>query len=59
METLTCQFIVVVKGKENHGTHYDISIQEKQFHRLMVPGKVFALDLLENERAFLKFSYPN
>lgn len=25
----------------------------------MVPGKVFALDLLENEKAYLKFSYPH
>lgn len=48
-----------MKGKENHGTHYDISASEINFHRLMVPGKIFTLDLLENEKAFLKFSYPN
>jgi len=25
----------------------------------MVPGKIFTLDLIESEIAYLKFSYPN
>lgn len=48
-----------MKGKEDHGTHFDISVQEKMYHRLMNPGKVFSVDLLENEISYFKFSYPS
>lgn len=53
-----CQFIVGVKGSENHGTHYDISLQESKFHRLMMPGHAMNLNLNPEEITYLKFSYP-
>jgi len=51
-----CEFVVGVFGKENHGSHYEISLTPTQFHRLMLPGHVAALNLAPEEEAFLKFS---
>lgn len=45
----TCKFIIGVEGKEGHGTHYDISVSENNFHRLIAPGKAFPVNLIENE----------
>ena len=53
-----CQFIIGVKGNEDHGTHYDISLQESKFHRLMMPGHPMNLNLNPEEIVYLKFSYP-
>ena len=54
----TCEFVVGVMGHENHGTHYDISLQEQKFHRLMIPGHHMNLNLNPGEKRYLKFSYP-
>lgn len=53
-----CEFVIAVKGNENHGTHYDISLQESNFHRLMMPGHAVNLNLNPEEVVYLKFSYP-
>lgn len=53
-----CEFIIGVKGSENHGTHYDISIQENRFHRLIMPGHPINVNLNPDETTYLKFSYP-
>ena len=53
-----CEFVVGVKGKEEHGTHYDISLQEGSNHRLLVPNNPLHIDLGPLETRHLKFSYP-
>lgn len=54
-----CQFVVGVKGKENHGTHYELSIRESDFHRLVIPGHSLSLDVAPSEKTFVKLSYPH
>jgi hypothetical protein len=54
-----CQFLIGVKGKENHGTHFEISLQETKFHRLMVPGHAVPLKLNPDQTVYLKFSNPS
>ena len=54
-----CEFIIGVKGKENQGTHYDITLHESKHHRLMIPGHSIAVNMVKEEVVFLKFSYPN
>ena len=54
-----CHFLIIVKGKENHGTHFDLALKESYFHRLMLPGHSVPLRLNKNELTFLKFSYPH
>lgn len=53
-----CEFIVAIKGIENHGTHYDVSVQESKFHRLIMPGHPLNINLNPEEASYLKFSYP-
>lgn len=55
----SCQFVIGVKGKENHGTHYELSLQESNFHRLLVPGHRVTLYLNEKEVKYFKFSKPS
>ena len=57
-QATTCEFVIGVRGSENHGTHYDISIQESKFHRLMIPGHSMNLNLNPKQERYLKFSYP-
>lgn len=54
-----CNFSIGIKGKENHGTHYEISLNENKFHRLLLPGHSLSLDLQPNEISYLKFSIPH
>lgn len=54
-----CEFVIGVKGKENHGTHFDITLHESDFHRLMIPGHAIAINSTSEEIVYLKFSYPN
>ena len=54
-----CHFLIVVKGKENNGTHFDLALKESYFHRLMLPGHTVPLRLNRNELTYLKFSYPH
>lgn len=54
-----CEFVIGVKGKENHGTHYDLTLHESDFHRLMIPGHAIAINSSAEEIIYLKFSYPN
>ena len=54
-----CQFVIGVKGKESKGTHYEIYLQESNFHRLMIPGHSVHLNLNTEEVAYLKFSNPS
>ena len=44
-----CKFVIAVKGKENNGTHFDLSISEEKFHRLLLPGKEIALNMIYDE----------
>ena len=55
----TCTFIIGVYGRENHGTHYEISLQETNFHRLMTPGHSVPLNMNAEQTVYLKFSYPS
>ncbi len=54
-----CIFAIGVLGKENHGTHFDIVVQESNFHRLLTPGHSLKLNLNQKEQVYLKFSYPS
>ena len=54
-----CQFVVGVKGKENHGTHYELSLRESNFHRLIIPGHSLSLDTEPLEKTFVKLSFPH
>lgn len=54
----TCQFVVGVRGKENHGTHFEITLQEQNFHRFMVPAHSVPLSLSPEQIVYLKFSHP-
>ena len=54
-----CEFVIGVKGKQNHGTHFDLSLHESKFHRLMIPGNSMSLGLQADEVVYLKFSYPH
>ena len=54
-----CQFVIGVKGKENHGTHYDLSLHESQFHRLIIPGHSVPINIYKDEIVYLKFSFPH
>lgn len=54
----TCSFVVGVRGKENHGTHFEISLHETNFHRLITPGHAIPLSLSSEQTVYLKFSYP-
>ena len=53
-----CNFAIGILGKENHGTHYDITLHENKFHRLMSPNHGFNVELNPNETNYLKFSLP-
>ena len=55
----SCEFLIAVKGKENQGTHFEISLNESNLHRLMVPGHSIPLQILPREQTYLKFSIPN
>lgn len=52
----SCQFAVGVRGKENHGTHFELTLHERRFHRLLVPGHAVSLSLGQNEQRLFKFS---
>lgn len=54
----SCEFVIGVKGKENHGTHYEVSLQEANFHRLMIPGHSVPINLNADQTVYMKFSYP-
>lgn len=54
----SCEFVIGVKGNENHGTHFEISLQESNFHRLMTPGHSVPLNMNSDQTVYLKFSYP-
>ena len=54
-----CEFVIGVKGKENHGTHYDLTLHEADFHRLMIPGHSISINSTAGEIVYLKFSYPS
>ena len=54
-----CRFLIVVVGKEDIGTHYEISLQENRFHRLITPGHLMNLSLLPMEKKYIKFSFPS
>lgn len=47
-----------VVGNENHGSHFEIIIQEEKFHYLMIPGHSLSLNLRPDENKYLKFSNP-
>lgn len=53
-----CNFAIGILGKENHGTHYDITLHENKFHRLMSPNHGFNVNLNPGEMNYLKFSLP-
>ena len=54
-----CQFVVGVKGKENHGTHYELSLRESSFHRLIIPGHTLSLNIEPLEKTYVKLSFPS
>jgi hypothetical protein len=54
-----CQFVIGVKGKENHGTHFELSIREEDFHRLIIPGHSLSLDIDPLEKTYVKLSFPH
>ena len=54
-----CQFAIGVKGKENHGTHYELSLREEEFHRLVLPGHSISLEIEPEEITYVKFSFPS
>lgn len=54
-----CEFVIGVKGKENHGTHYDLTLHESNYHRLMIPGHSISINMIREEVLYLKFSYPS
>ena len=53
-----CQFAVAVLGKENLASHYELSLRDSEFHRLMVPGHTMALQIEPKVKTHLKFSFP-
>jgi predicted phosphodiesterase len=53
-----CHFVIGVRGQQDQGSHYELSIQESKFHRLMVPGHQVKLSLEEEQTVYLKLSYP-
>lgn len=54
-----CQFVIGLTGKENHGTHYEITLHEMMFHRLMIPGHSIPLNLDSEQKVYMKFSHPS
>lgn len=54
-----CRFLIVVVGKEDRGSHYEISLQENRFHRLILPGYLMNLSLLPMEKKYVKLSFPS
>ena len=54
-----CQFVIGVLGKENHGTHYELSLRESNFHRLVIPGHSISLNIEPKEETFVKLSLPH
>ena len=55
----SCEYLIAVRGKENQGTHYEISLNESNLHRLMISGHSIPLQILPREKTYLKFSVPN
>lgn len=55
----SCDFLIVVMGLENHGTHFEILVQENKFHYLMIPGHSITINLVAGQQKYLKFSNPN
>lgn len=53
-----CYFVIGVHGKENHGTHYDLTLHEDNQHRLITPGHLIKINLSPQEVQYFKFSYP-
>lgn len=53
-----CYFVIGVYGKENHGTHYELVLNETQKHKLITPGHQVRLSLNPQEKTYLKFSFP-
>lgn len=51
-----CQFVVGVHGKENHGTHFELSLHESSYHRLLIPGHSIQLQISAGESRFFKLS---
>lgn len=44
-----CYFVIGIIGKENHGTHYDITLHEDNKHRLITPGHLLKTHLAPTE----------
>lgn len=53
-----CEFVIGIMGRENHGSHFEISLTPMRFSRLMVPNHILHQKLAADETAFMKFSYP-
>ena len=51
-----CQFCIAALGKEQGASHFELSLHERRFHRLLTPGHVMALELQPLEKVYLKFS---
>lgn len=41
----SCNFLIAIQGQENHGTHFEILVQENKFHYLMVPGHSITISM--------------
>lgn len=40
-----CYFVVGVVGKENHGTHFEVVLTEKEEHKLVTPGHLVKVSM--------------
>ena len=54
-----CEFAIGILGKENRGSHFEVSLTPQKFHRMMLPGHTHSLRLESREVAYLKFSNPS
>ena len=53
-----CQFAVAILGKENIASHYELSLRNADFHRLMIPGHTMNVQLEPKVKTHFKFSFP-
>lgn len=53
-----CQFSIAALGKEQGASHFEISLHEKRFHRILTPGHMLPIELEPMETAYFKFSVP-
>jgi hypothetical protein len=53
-----CLYVIGILGKENHGTHFDISLTENDLQKQLTPGYNANINMIAGEKQHFKFSYP-